>query len=61
MYGLATAAMTKIHERQLEVAAMGMVMFSLGVTRKDKIRKAHIGGTLKVYRFGEKVRQSWVR
>ena len=37
------------------------VKVSLRVTRKDKIRNEHIRGTLKVDRFGQKVRQSRLR
>ena len=41
-----TAAMTK---KQLQVAEMRMLIrFSLGVTRKSRIRNEHIRGTLKV-------------
>ena len=61
MYGLETAAMTRRQEKQLEVAEMRMLRFSLGVTRKDKIRNEFIRGTLKVDRIGQKVRQSRLR
>ena len=40
---------------------MNMLRFSVGVTRKDKNKNEHIRGTLKVDRFGQKVRQSRVR
>ena len=50
--------MTKRQERQLDVAGMRMLRFSLGVTRKDKTMNERIGGPLKVARFGQKVRQS---
>ena len=38
LYGLETAALTKRHESEIEVAELRMLRFSLGVTRKDKIR-----------------------
>ena len=43
----------------IEVAGMRMLRFSLEVTGKDnKCRHTHIRRTLKVGRFGQKVRQS---
>ena len=53
--------MTKRQERQLELAEVRMLRFSLGVTRKDKIRNEHIRRTLKVDMLGQKVRQSMLR
>ena len=47
--------------RQLEVPEMRMLRFSQGVTTKEKIRNEHIRGTLKVDRFGQKVRESGPR
>ncbi|TRY93881.1 hypothetical protein DNTS_023788 [Danionella cerebrum] len=43
MYGLETVAVRKRQEAEMEVAEMRM--FSLGVTRMDKIRNEHIRGT----------------
>ena len=42
--------MRKKQERQLGVADMRMLRFSVGVTTKDKIR-AHTRGTLKLDKF----------
>ena len=53
--------MTKKRERQREITQMIMPRFSLGVTITDKVRNEHIGWTLKVGRFGQKVRQSMLR
>ena len=36
--GLETVALTKRQEAEMEVAALKMLRFSLGVTRMDKIR-----------------------
>ena len=55
-YGLETAAMTRIDERQLEVAGMRVQNAFYG-SDKDKIRNEHIGGIYKVNMFGQ-VRQS---
>ena len=50
--------MIRRQERQREVAEIGMLKFSLGVTRNDKIGNDHIRRTLQTDRFGQKVRQS---
>ena len=43
------------------MAELKMLRFSLGVTRMDKIRNEYIGGTARVVRFGEKVREARLR
>ena len=40
------------------MAEMKMLIFALGVTRKDKIRKEYILGTVKVGQISKKVRES---
>ena len=48
VYGLETVAVTKKQVEEMEVAEMKMLRFSMGVTRKDKIRNNYIRGTVKV-------------
>ena len=50
--------MLSMQKKGLEVAKIRMLRFSLGVTRKNKIRNEHIRGALKVDRFGKMVRLS---
>ena len=61
LYGLETVALTKRQEAEMEVAELKMLRFSLGVTRKDKIRNEYIRGTAQVRRFGEKTREARLR
>ena len=41
VYGLETVAVTKKQVEEMEVAEMKMLRFTMGVTRKDKIRNEH--------------------
>ena len=61
LYGLETVALTKRQEAEMEVAELKMLLFSLGVTRMDKIRNEYIRGTAQVGRFGEKTREARLR
>ena len=61
LYGLETVALTKRQEAEMEVAELKMLRFSLGVTRKDKIRNEYIRGTAQVGKFGEKTREARLR
>ena len=61
MYGLETAALTKGEEKEMEVAELKMLRFSLGVTKLDKIRKEFIRGTVHVRRLGDKMREGRLR
>ena len=55
LYGLERVALTKRQEAEMEVAELKMLrLFSLGVTRTDKIRNEYIRGTAQVGKFGEK-------
>ena len=45
----------------MEVAEMKMLRFTMGVTRKDKIRNKHIRSTVKVERLGIKMREGRLR
>ena len=48
VYGLETVAVTKKQVKKMEVAEMKMLRFSMGVTKKDKIRNGYIRSTVKV-------------
>ena len=61
MYGLETVAVTKKQEKEMEVAEMKNLRFSIEVTRKDKIRNEYIRGTIKVERLGMKMREGRLR
>ena len=61
MYGLETVGTTKNLEAELDVAEMKMLRFSLGVTRKDRIKNEHVRGTVKVGQISRKVRESRLR
>ena len=61
LYGLETVAVTKKQVEEMEVAEMKMLRFTMGVTRKDKIRNEHIRSTVKVERLGMKVREGRLR
>ena len=45
LFGLETVALTKRQEAEVEVAELKMLLFSLGVTRMDKIRNDYIRRT----------------
>ena len=61
VYGLETVAVTKKQVEEMEVAKMEMLRFSMGVTRKDKIRNEYIRSTVKVERLGMKMREGRLR
>ena len=61
VYGLETVAVTKKQVEEMEVAEMKMLRFTMGVTKKDKIRNEHIRSTVKVERLGMKMRESRLR
>ena len=61
VYGLETVAVTKKQMEEMEVAEMKMLRFTMGVTRKDKIRNEHIRSTVKVKRLGMKMREGRLR
>ena len=54
-------APTRKQEIKLEVAELRMLIFSLGVTRLDRIRNAYIRGTAHVGRFEQKLREVKLR
>ena len=61
VYGLETVAVTKKQVEEMEIAEMKMPSFTMGVTRKDKIRNEHIRSTVKVERLGMKIREGRLR
>ena len=61
VYGLETVAVTKKQVEEMEVAEMKMLRFTMGMTRKDKIRNEHIRSTVKVERLGMKMREGRLR
>ena len=61
VYGLETVAVTKKQVEEMEVAEMKMLRFTMGVTRKNKIRNEHIRSTVKVERLGMKMREGRLR
>ena len=58
VYGFETVAVTK---KQMEVTKMKMLRFTMGVTRKDKIRNEYIRDTVKVERLVMKMREGRLR
>ena len=61
VYGLERLAVTKKQVEGMEVAEMKMLRFTMGVTRKDKIRNEYIRSTVKVERLGMKMREGRLR
>ena len=54
MYGLEATALAKAQERKLEVAEMGILSWSLGLTRKDRVRNDQVRETMRVAPLHEK-------
>ena len=61
VYGLETVAVTKKQVKEMEVPEIKMLRFAMGVTKKSKIRKEFIIGTVKVERLGMKMREGRLR
>ena len=61
VYGLETVTVTKKQVEEMEVAEMKMLRFTMGVTRKDKIRNEHIRSTVKVEQLRMKMREGRLR
>ena len=61
VYGLETVPVTKKQVEEMEVAEMKMLRFTMGVTRKDKIRNEYIRSTVKVELLGMKMREGRLR
>ena len=61
LYGLETAPLTSIQEKKMQTTEMRMLRWSLGVTRKDRIRNEIIRGTIGVYDIAGKLRETHLR
>ena len=61
VYGFETVAVTKKQMEEMEVAEKKMLRFTMGVTRKDKIRNEYIRNTVKVEWLGMKMREGRLR
>ena len=48
LYGMETVAVTERQMGKMEVAELKMVIWALGVTRKEKIRNEYMRGTAKI-------------
>ena len=61
VYGLETVAVTKKQVEEMEIGEMKMLRFTMGLTRKDKIRNEYIRSTIKVEWLGMKMREGRLR
>ena len=61
LYGMETVAVTKSQEKQMERVEMKMLRFSLGVTRRNRIRNEEVRRRLKVERLSDKLREARLR
>ena len=61
MYGLETVPLTGTLESKLQTTEMNMLRWSLGVTRRDKVRNEVIRGTIGVGSIVSKLRESRLR
>ena len=61
VYGLEPVAVTKKQVEEMEVAEIKMLMFAMGVMRKDKIRNELIRSTVKVEWLEMKMRKGRLR
>ena len=61
MYGIQTLAVTKAQERKMQVAEMKMLRWSLGITRKDRVRNEEIRTVVKVGDITEKMQETRLR
>ena len=57
-YGLETMSLTKRQEKDLEVAEMKMLRWSMGWTRKDRVRNTKIRSLTNVEEMSVKIKQS---
>ena len=61
LYEMETVAVTERQVGKMEVAELKMVRWTLGVTRKDKIRNEYVRGTAKIAKLGDKLRNARLR
>ena len=61
LYGMETVAVTKSQEKQMERVEMKMLRFSLGVTRRNRIRNEEVRRQMKVEKLSDKLREARLR
>ena len=61
MYGIETLAVTKTQERKMQVAEIKILRWSLGITRKNRIRNEEIQRIVEVGDITEKIQESRLR
>ena len=61
MYGLETTPLTKKQEKDMEVAEMRMLRWSLGWTRKDKVRNEKVRRMTGVEELSVKTKEGRLR
>ena len=61
LYGMETGAMTEKQVEKRGVAELKMVRWTLGVTRKDKIKNEYVRGTAKIAKLGDQLRGTRLR
>ena len=55
LYGMETVAVTERQMGKMELTELKMVRWTLGVTRKDKIRNEYVRGTAKIAKLADKL------
>ena len=61
LYGMETLPVTERQVGKMEVAELKMVRWSMGVTRKGKIRNEYVRGTAKIAKLENKLRNARLR
>ena len=61
LYDMETVAVTERQVGKMEVAELKMVRWTLGVTRKNRIRNEYVRGTAKIAKPGDKLRDARLR
>ena len=61
LYGMETVPVTKRNEKQMEVAEMKILRFSLGITRLDKVKNSEVKERLKMGELSKKISESRLR
>ena len=61
VYRVETVVVTNKQVKEMKVAKMKILRFTMGVTKKKKIRNEYIKGTVKVERLGIKMREGRMR
>ena len=58
MYGSETWAIKKEQERRLDVAEIKMIRWSMGKTRKDKVRNDNLRNAMGIRAISEKIQET---